>query len=276
MIASTAVYVYYRVYRSKGDPANIEVLDPIVLLSLAWYGLICAVSVGKLFIAGYSSLPMFIIFAIVSELMIAGRNSTAPEEQARIKGGKIALALLFLLLAANITGKTFYRTFMGPSVLKSTQRSDYGRMAGIYSSHQRISQLEELLRYLRPRVKEGDRLLSFKSFQLLNYLTGTLPAMDTCQLTDTWPVKSRELLLKRMIAEHHTPEYAVRLLVWPRNLENIKTATPILYSEDPKADPIYVFVKKNYTLEKNDRPVRSMEAQPGLEIAHSRFLCLFR
>ena len=152
-------------------------------------------------------------------------------------------AVTFLIPSVSYYYKYIYNE---PEIERLTARFDNPRLAGIYSTPEKVSVLDELLRYLNGKVKPGDYFLAYNHIPMLYFLTHTRPAYGAVWARDDWPISIRKRLLGKMIKNNRIPEYCVRMLALSHGGDrNWKRGMP--YDEDA---PLDSFVNSNYYLEK--------------------------
>jgi hypothetical protein len=152
----------------------------------------------------------------------------------------------------------------------------YGRLRGIYSTKERVTDVEELLRWLAPRVRPGDFLLAYSEIPLLYYLTDSLPALNyTANYPPPWSSAVPRDAVKYMLRQKRVPAYAVRETVSPANIGKQLDFLPfaarawpvrifmpklikypphrrfVVYSNSEETDPVNAFVMKHYRLVKS-------------------------
>jgi hypothetical protein len=198
--------------------------------------------------------PFFILSAaiaahtIVSEALVGRADENAADKAFS------AIAISLLLISLVITAKTFRSAPTEGSVFQLRTKFTHGKLSGIYSSEKRVEYLEELLDYLDDRVNKGDRLLAFKRFSMLNYITGTISPLNTSYVAEDIPVEMYNKTIDIMIKQGRSPEYAVRVLNFPNYLGDAKNPELLPYSTDPAIDPLFSYVHNNYLLEKTIGP----------------------
>jgi len=120
------------------------------------------------------------------------------------------------------------------------------KLAGIYSTPEKVIPLEKLLHYLKDKVKPGDNLLAYNDMPLLYYLTDTIPTYNTVWSIDNyWPYSLKKKLTEKMIKSGKTSEYVVRLVASPDALEYM----PIAPNVFDYRMPLDEYVKKHFYLE---------------------------
>lgn len=198
--------------------------------------------------------PFFIMSAaIIAHTAISNALDERADAGSFKKASSFIVASL-LLVSIVVTAKTFRSAPTEGSVFNLRTKFAYGKLSGIYSSERRVEYLEELLDYLDDRVSKGDRLLAFKRFSMLNYITGTISPLNTSYIAEDIPVEMYDKTIKIMIREGRAPEYAVRVLNFPNYLGDEKNPELLPYSTDPAIDPLFSYVHQNYTLEKTIGP----------------------
>ncbi len=121
------------------------------------------------------------------------------------------------------------------------------KLAGIYSTKEKVKAIEALLDYLDKRVKPNDYFLAYNQIPLLYYLTHTRPAYSTVWIVDTLPLALRKKLLVKMVKENRIPGYCVRILTESQGDWKVE----VKYDED---SPLDSYVKSHYYLEKTIYP----------------------
>lgn len=220
-------------------------------LVILWSGcslLIYTIFSGNSFRASsHGGMPLFIIGMLAIYKLAEDFAIAKGIEKARIviwRSLFYLIAVVFLITAANYYYRYIYRD---SEIDKLTAKFTHTKLKGIYSQPKKVRAIEELLDYLKNRVKPGDYLLTYNDLGILNYLTDTRPSYSLSYVTDWWlPVPIREKLLKRMVDEERVPEYVIKLLVVPEN----DWQTLQVY----KNSLIDNFVKSHYYLEKTIYP----------------------
>jgi len=191
--------------------------------------------------------------AIIAHTAISHAHDERADAVYLKKTSSVIVASL-LLVSIVVTAKTFRSAPTEGSVFNLRTKFAYGKLSGVYSSEKRVEYLEELFDYLDGRVGKGDRLLAFKRFSMLNYITSTISPLNTSYIAEDIPVEMYDKTIKIMIREGREPEYAVRVLNFPNYLGDEKNPELLPYSTDPAIDPLFSYVHQNYTLEKTIGP----------------------
>lgn len=155
-----------------------------------------------------------------------------------------AVAAAFFAEGVVYNIKYIYRDY---EMAKLNRRFSCPKLAGIYSTSERVKVIEDLLSYLNGKVKPGDYFLAYNYVPLLYFLTHTRPAYGAAWATDLWPLSLRERLVSTMVERGRIPEYSVRMLTLPGSYSNLDWKTPMPYDVD---SPLDKYVKANYHLEK--------------------------
>ncbi len=135
---------------------------------------------------------------------------------------------------------------------KLTGIFSHPKLAGIYSVPEKIKPLEELLDYLKPRLKKNDYLLAYSDLPILYYLTDTQPLYPNVWSFETWwPLPYRKKLLQKMLEKQKKAEYAVHMVTNP----GYGWGTPIAEGksfdlQEPGECILCRYVEDNYVLEK--------------------------
>lgn len=177
-----------------------------------------AVSAGSGALVGVAlSLP----FLFISLAMGAGR--LLPEGGA----SRVSLAALCGCLAISLLASNMRASSDHAWTWQFSKHYENDRLRGVYHFSDSVESTDALVEYLKPRLREGDYLLSFYDNAMLYYLTGTRSAIDTGLPNHLWPPSTRARFVDRMVKRGKIPCYAVHLGSVDR-------------------EPVYDFVRRNY------------------------------
>lgn len=159
-----------------------------------------------------------------------------------------------LLIVFGIKGVKIYKNtnYLEVNYKRLVNSFKYPKLAGIYSIPEKIKPLEELLNYLKPRLKKGDYLLAYNDLPLLYYLTDTQPLYPNVWLFEAWwPLKYRKKLLEKMTNKGIKAPYAIHIVTNP----GYGWGTPIAEGKsvdlkEPGECLICNYVENNYVIEK--------------------------
>jgi hypothetical protein len=168
----------------------------------------------------------------------------------------LTTAITFLIPSVSHYYKYIYNE---PEIERLTARFNNPRLAGIYSTPEKVRVLEELISYLNGKIKPKDYFLAYNYIPMLYFLTHTRPAYGAVWARNDCPISIRERLLRKMIENNRIPEYCVRMLAFPgRSWRRPDRRTS--YTED---DPLNAFVMSNYYFEKIIYPFEIWHHGPG-------------
>ena len=196
----------------------------------------CIYGIAPIFVVGMITLYRFVNSHFSQSADITIRKTIWPMVY-------IAITVSFIIAGLTIHSQYTYRE---EEVDKLTARFTYPKLAGIYSTPEKVKALEGLLRYLKGKVKPHDYFLAYNYIPMLYFLTHTRPAYGAAWAMEQWPVSIRKRLVRDMIDEKRIPDYCIRMMAYPGvrwNTSNRITA----YSKD---DPLHAFVMSHYYLEK--------------------------
>ena len=189
--------------------------------------------------------PLF-VFGMVSLYRIVN-NYSALQEFGSIRRNILRAFVIITAITFFIPSVRYYyhSVYNEREIKKLTKRFQFPRLSGIYSTPEKVRVVEELLGYLKGKVKPGDYFLAYNDIPMLYFLTHTRPAYGAAWARDDWPIKIRQALVEKMIENERIPEYCVRMQAIPHGSDrNWKRGMP--YDED---GPLDSFVHSNYYLE---------------------------
>ncbi len=223
----------------KKDGRNLHALAFVIALA-------CWLIAGFVSTTGWTSasniLPALLLFGVLFGYRAVMKDKAEGAFAAKAAFVCILAAVGVCLIAGNV--KSSYRD---GDLTRLDTRFTYGKLDGVYSTKTRVKMVEDLLKYMSPRLKRGDRLLAYEKIPMIHYLTGTTPALETMWVVRQWPVSLRERMIRDMVKHGRTPEYAIRIKR-PAEFIGMKAGSkPYFYSDDPAKDPINAFVCRNYT-----------------------------
>lgn len=235
----TILLILKLLIRRKNKDFMWNKISQISILGGILISIIFSVSSDEKTMAGVMGMPLVFTAGIIGIYRIANP---------KIRLSLIISLLVILYSALQYNYNTVYRD---DPIVHLTQSFSVPKLAGIYSSPQRVAKFEELLSYISPRVKPGEYLLTYNNFPLLYYLTHTRPSYGFAWIRGSVePESIRVMLFEKMIKEKREPNYVVRIIAPPGYDWKIPLAGgPV--DEDPI---INNFVFSNYILEKTIYP----------------------
>jgi hypothetical protein len=205
----------------KRSALSAEAMLPLYGLFLfgsIWHAAVGVISNTHYKTATYTAAPLLVLLMITAYRLLYDKAGRARADGG-MKAPRFLLAVFFLMCAVNITGGVFAYSYNDDTLRYLNTPFTYGRLRGIYSTKERVADVESLLRWLEPRVRPGDYLLAYREIPLLYYLTGTRPALNyTGNFPPTWSPAEQRDAVDYMLRNKRVPEYAVRQIVFPGNI----------------------------------------------------------
>lgn len=155
-------------------------------------------------------------------------------------------------LIVNAGGHYLKANYLEAGYKKMTREFSHPKLRGVYSVPEKVMPLEELLSYLKDKVKPGDYLLAYNDLPLLYYLTDTKPIYPSVWSFEAWwPLEYRKKLLEKMLSKKQTAKYAVHMVTNP----GYGWGTPVAEGKsfemkEPGTCILCKYVEDNYVLEK--------------------------
>lgn len=155
--------------------------------------------------------------------------------------------ILIMMFSFIVFGSYFHYhyTYREAAVENLTARFKHPKLAGIYSTPEKVAVIEELLKYLQDKMNPEDYFLCYNDIPMLYFLTHTRPAYGAAWARNDWPDTLLNRLVKKMIYEDKVPKYCVRTLMSPGASWGGSNSQTIHNN-----DPLNEFVMSNYYLEK--------------------------
>ena len=189
--------------------------------------------------------PLFVFGMVALYRMV--RSVAAVQEIGVIRSSVLRAIVITTAITFCIPSMRYYyrSVYNEPEIQKLTEQFQHPRLSGVYSTPKKVRVLEELLGYLKEKLRPGDYFLAYNDIPLLYFLTHTRPAYGAVWARDDWPIAIRRRLVDTMIAKERIPEYCVRMTAFPRGgARNWQRGMP--YDED---SPLDAFVRSHYYLE---------------------------
>lgn len=270
-VLSSAAYLLATAGRRFRDENEKTALSFLFAFGVLWHCAVGIVSTTKYAGASYTTPSFLLLLAVVVYRELRRAYEIRGAVGGETRAGLLTAALC-AALAINIFAPSFVHTYLDDTMNNLNTPFTKGKLRGIYSTRQRVENIESLLNQLEPLVKRGDYLLAYDDLPLLYYLTDTRPAINTVWSTKKWPLEIREKSVEYMIANNRAPEYAVRLKVnpcdigvrmkeepgaarnwWkrltkPKQIQRPPEKRPISYYSDPAKDPVNYFIESKYAL----------------------------
>lgn len=170
-------------------------------------------------------------------------HRAAARHHATVVQRVVILACLYLAGAGLVAGgfRLFHpRVYRDAALTNLTAEFSTPALAGIYSTPERVRQVELLCNFVNAHVAPGQLLLSYDDFPLTYFVTRTRPAYGLARTGDMWSSRVTRGLVEQMIRRGRAPHYVVRIATQSENWALGRT-----YAIDNALDQ---FVKANYCL----------------------------
>ena len=175
------------------------------------------------------------------------RNYIMPRTFSIFEKASAYSVMLIILLLFSLSGIYFnyHYTYRESKIINLTTKFKHPKLAGVYSTPEKVTAIETLLRYLQDKVKPGDYLLCYNNIPMIYFLTHAKPSYGSSWATNEWPDVLLNRLVKKMINENKVPEYCVRTLVSPAESWGVSNSDAV-----HNYDPLNEYIMSNYHLEK--------------------------
>jgi hypothetical protein len=165
-----------------------------ILKIISWIGLLMMIvlplgSDGSIFNVGnfslWISIPIaFNLFVIENTNFTIGLNSVSQKETFNLsisnKNFKYVLNLFFVIFILNTVWQGMNTCYFDPgNRIHKTFPIDNDKTKYIYTTKARAEIVNDLLKGIKPYVKEGDYLIAYESLPMIHYLTNTKPFLYT-------------------------------------------------------------------------------------------------
>lgn len=201
-------------------------MTPLYAFGVLWHLLLGEISGSALLVSTVITLQVHLaVLTLASERILAGCSG---EEAAALKLRLNPAAVMSLCVLAPLMTMALFST-SGDWIWRLHSEFKTSKLTGIRATEAQTREIDDLTRFLSPRLRRGDFLLVFYDNPMINYLTETRASLPTGLPSRSWPVEIRFEFVEQMLLRQRVPRYAVS-------------------SNIIKIDPIQRFVALNYRL----------------------------
>jgi hypothetical protein len=159
-------------------------------------------------------------------------------------------SILYLIISIFLVlGFNYYTRYFNNEVSSElTTKFSYPTLKGIYSTPRKVEIIEDLMKYLKGKVKFGDYFLTYYYDPLLYFITRTRPSYrEVLAQEDYTPFSVRKQMVKDIVIRKKVPQYVVKFMVH----EGHVFKDPVHFiCEDNQQCPLDKFVTDNYYVDK--------------------------
>ncbi len=253
LVVSSVLYlpiVFMYLQDTKGD-------ERIVLILALLWGLIQVVSFGALSTNALQStvkgafllflLAMISMYRLYCSIPVDNQNETLKKMLV-----VYSIGLIMSFFAVKGIDMYVHTNYLELNYKKFTSVFKHPKLAGIYSEPDKTHSLEELLNYLKPKLRNGDYFLAYNDLPFLYYLTDTQPIYpNVWSFEFWWPLPYRTKLFQKMKASGKKAQYAVHMVTNPGYGWRTPVAAGVSFDlKIPGECLLCQYVENNYVLEK--------------------------
>lgn len=164
----------------------------------------------------------------------------------------LTILALFFIEGANYYSKTIYHE--GGKAL--TSEFKHPKLKGIYSTPEKVKAIEDILGYMKDKVKRGDYMLCYNYIPMMYFLTDTRAAYPITGSGGYAALLIEKEMTEDMIRRGRIPKYCIRMKVVPATTWDY----PMRYME---GQPLDIYVMAKYYLKKSLFPFEVWERKSG-------------